>query len=75
MQRVDAVCSSYRKYVELLPEEISRLYAAVVHHPIIFDVWSLCLGRKALPDVTKAMENTRQIARTIALRATGALKG
>jgi thiamine kinase-like enzyme len=74
MQRVDAVCGSYRKYVELSPEEISRLYASVVHQPIIFDDRSLCSGRKALREVTKAIENIRQIAQTIALRAADALK-
>jgi len=66
---VDSVVSHYARRVQLLPEEISRLEAAVRARPLVLDSWAVCLHRMPLEEAVHALPEKLDLAAAVAARA------
>jgi Ser/Thr protein kinase RdoA (MazF antagonist) len=69
LRLVDPVVSHYARHVQLQPDELSRLEAAVRARPLALDSWAACLGRKPLEEVVRELPEKLEIAAAIAERA------
>jgi Ser/Thr protein kinase RdoA (MazF antagonist) len=72
---VDAVVSHYARHVQLQPEELSRLEAAVRARPLVLEAWSVCLHRKPLEEVARELTEKLDVAAATAARAVQGFEG
>jgi Ser/Thr protein kinase RdoA (MazF antagonist) len=73
LRRVDLAVAGYRRHVQLEPEELERLEAAVGARPLVFDIWRLRNHGLGASDAAQSVERTRELARAIAARARAAI--
>jgi methyltransferase (TIGR00027 family) len=66
---VDAAIAGYRTHVQLTPDELDQLQAAIAARPLIFDVWSYVTGRRPLLDIVAQRGEVQTKAHDIATRA------
>ena len=59
LRRIDRVLAGYRQYVDLEPDELSRLAPVARARPMILDAWSFCMGQK---DIAVAAREVAEIA-------------
>jgi Ser/Thr protein kinase RdoA (MazF antagonist) len=74
MARIDRVVAGYRQHVDLEPEELARLKMVVRARPITLLTWSLCMGRKSLPQAASELLATVELADAVGERAVAAFE-
>jgi Ser/Thr protein kinase RdoA (MazF antagonist) len=68
------VVAGYRQHVDLEPEELARLKMVVRARPITLLTWSLCMGRKSLPQAASELLATVELADAVGERAVAAFE-
>jgi hypothetical protein len=65
----DTIVTRYRRHVELEPDELTRLAAAIRGRPVMLECWAFCTGRRELSQAVQRIDEAGQLAEAIAARA------
>jgi hypothetical protein len=68
LRRVELALSGYHRHVELEPEELARLEAAITARPLALDIWRLRHRGLGAADAAQSAANHRRLAAQIAER-------
>ncbi len=74
LRRVDLAVAGYRRGVQLQAEELHRLGAVIAARPLVFDIWRLHHGSRAVGDIAAAWPRLQNEAAAIAERARAAFR-
>lgn len=66
---VELVASRYRRAVQLEPDELERLAAAIRGRPVMLETWSFCAGRRTLAEAVERIGEVSGRAEQIAALA------
>jgi Ser/Thr protein kinase RdoA (MazF antagonist) len=68
LRRVDLAVSGYSRHVQLEPEELERLEAAIAARPLVLDIWRLRHHQLAAAAAAVRAEQNHRLAQAIAAR-------
>lgn len=69
LRLVEVVVSRYRRSIELEPDELDRLEGAILGRSVTLEAWAVCAGRRGITDAIGRIQDARELAASIAIRA------